>query len=202
MLSSESLGAALCHASSPGKSMRAVGRTEARGKSSLEIIALISLNGAGPQQFITALSLIQVGKRLRKAEGKGGDMGLLEIFNKKYAANRWYMNKTWEKYTQTNQPNGQDCILGGPYCFGFYHKRLQCHLSHHLKQWESCLMAAVDGLGYSKTTQSFLKAYETLKDSLCGGLYICISIRLALGVNGRQYKEHSTSGKKITCLFF
>ena len=74
--------------------MRAVGRTEARGKSSLEIIALISLNGAGPQQFITALSLIQVGKRLRKAEGKGGDMGLLEIFNKKDAANRWYMNKT------------------------------------------------------------------------------------------------------------
>lgn len=63
-------------------------------------------------------------------------------------------------------------------------------------------MAAVDGLGYSKTTQSFLKAYETLKDSLCGGLYICISIRLALGVNGRQYKEHSTSGKKITGLFF
>lgn len=52
-----------------------VGRTEAHGKNSLEINVLISLNGAGPQQFLTALSLIQVGKRLRKAEGKAGDMG-------------------------------------------------------------------------------------------------------------------------------
>jgi len=50
--------------------------------------------GLVPNSSLQPFHLIQVGKRLRKAEGKGGDMGLLEIFNKKYAANRWYMNKT------------------------------------------------------------------------------------------------------------
>jgi len=51
--------------------MRAVGRTEARGKSSLEIIALISLNGAGPQQFITALSPDTGGQKAQKGRGEG-----------------------------------------------------------------------------------------------------------------------------------
>lgn len=52
--------------------------------------------------------------------------------------------------------------------------------------------------------KQLLKAYETLKDSLCGGLDICISIELALGMNETKHKEHSTPGKKISnfVLFF